>query len=403
MLQHLALHGIPGLGQLDEHGNPTSTSDNPLAQAALASAAAAGTGGAALGEKEGPAAPKRSAFDRPYHQQYQRGDRRGGRWGDNARGGRYGHDDVDPYSSGAGSEEFDIVALEDDKTVEISIIGSPATVSEAELLLRTHIGLITQIYKLSYDEAMLERQVHALSLVVPQGKGPLSSHYAANSGSSHGYAHDDRERRGDHGRYEKKRGGGKDEKLPAWMNDNVQSTPSSGPAIPPRRGGKADPSVDIHAARLKQQQQQQQQQSKPAANGAADAAAPGVSSAPQVPSYKNAAIAGATAVVPAQANSAAGTASTDAAADVDASSDEADASAAGGAAGTQRKRGGRREKEKQAKREQRNNGNSAQAAGENKRQQRGPQRGRGGNKKDAAAPAATTAAPAAPAPVAAAQ
>jgi hypothetical protein len=292
-LQNLALNGIPGVTSTDENGNPVASPSDEKKTST----------GPVPGEKE-----KRSAFD--VTSGYGREDRRGGmgggrggrgyweRDGGYGRGGRY----QDDAAAAPPSEEFDIVALEDDKTVEISIIGSPATVSEAELLLRTHIGLITQIYKLSFDEAMLKREVEALSLMVPMKGGPggpqsmmggggYAGGYGGERGGYGGYQGgdrygggggganwEDRDRGygggGGHGHghqggnrgYERRGRPVKDDgPLPAWMNDDVTgpgrsaprgfegertstSQPMSGPASGGRR--KEDPSANIHAARL---------------------------------------------------------------------------------------------------------------------------------------------------------
>lgn len=263
-LQQLALNGIPGVNNLDENGNPippSNTTHQPTAQT-----------GPAAGEKE-----KRSAFavsSHSYRNETTRGGRGGytrygsGGYGNDYRGGRYG--DVEEKSATV-IDEFDIVALEDDKTVEISIIGSPATVSEAELLLRTHIGLITQIYKLSYDEAMLRRQVEALSLVVPMksGVGAGGGPFGGNNERAYADERDGDRRRGGGGgggggHYEKRRVK-EDTHMPVWMNDQVgananssnnTSTPRTiedkiaAHTAPVTRRKQHDPSVDVHAARL---------------------------------------------------------------------------------------------------------------------------------------------------------
>ena len=322
-LQQIALHGIPGVSNLDEHGNPLPNPAAAALQAAAASAAA---------DKD---TQKRSAFDRPYQYRERGGrDRRGGY-------GRHGDDAAPPEP-----EEFDLISLEDDKTVEISIIGSPATVSEAELLLRTHIGLITQIYKLSYDEAMLERQVNALNLVCPVKlalggeRSERGERQAAHGGEHRHHA-------------DKRRGATNDKPLPVWMNEGANSGKDE-----KRRNKEADPSVDIHAARLK----------GAAAGAPADkksAAAPsGSSASAAVPSYKNAAVAGAVADA---ASSSAPTAP---------SSSQSDESEAAGNAGNgrggnnaPRKRGGRKEAEKKQRREQRNQGKDGAAAGGDSQQQ----------------------------------
>lgn len=230
-LQNLAANGIPGCDPVSNptNGEDAGTSSNPSHSNSTTTST----------EKE-----KRSAFALANYRDRDTGRGRRGYYGSS---GRFEEEKV------AAPEEFDIVALEDDKTVEISIIGSPATVSEAELLLRTHIGLITQIYKLSYDEAMLRRQVEALSLVVPMVGGGN-----ANSGAFNGPSTTWNEKSE---RHHDKRRVKEDNYAPAWMNDNSNNTSASAAASTTISSTFTTPS----SRHIEEKLSQHQRRSKPSA------------------------------------------------------------------------------------------------------------------------------------------